>query len=183
MSTPALSSVIPSGSWNLDSIHSSATFSVKHMVVSTFRGNFEEVDASIDPETQTMRGVVRVQSLAIRDPNLLEQLLGDSFFAAEQYPEISFVSTGFRGSPDDLILDGELTVRDRTRPLQARGSIAGPHQSPFGQTVFGFELETVIDRREFGLDWNMELPTGGWALGNDVTLTVDLEFVLAEVEG
>ena len=178
MST-TLQTALPTGTWNFDPVHSSASFAVKHMVVSTFRGRFEEVDATLDGEAQRLEGRVKVDSIEVKDENLKGHLLAPDFFDAGANPEISFVSTGFRGTPEDLVVEGDLTVKGITQRVEGKGQITQPTETPFGTTVVGVTLEATIDRTAFGLNWNMELPKGGWALGNDVKLTVELEFVKA----
>ena len=169
--------VVPTGRWTLDPVHSSANFSVKHMMVATFRGRFEEFDVTLDATGSEPRleGTVKVDSLVVKDENLAGHLRSPDFFDTERYPEIRFVSTDLRRDGDELIVDGELTVRDQTHAVQARGTITDPHTNIRGSEGIGLTLETIIDRTQFGLNWNAELPKGGYALGNDVKLEVELE--------
>ena len=166
---------IPTGTWALDRVHSSATFAVKHMVVATFRGGFGEVDAELRDGGLT--GVVQAASIEVRDDSLKGHLLSPEFFDVENTPEIRFVSTAVRGECDDLIIEGDLTIKGITERVEARGVVSEPVENAYGMTGLGIELETVIDRTKFGLNWNAPLPKGGFALGNDVTLTVHLELV------
>jgi polyisoprenoid-binding protein YceI len=164
---------LPSGTWTLDKVHSYAGFSVKHMVVATFRGSFAEVDATIAGDR--LEGIVRVESIDVRDDNLRAHLMSPEFFDADNTPEIRFVSTDIRGNDAQLIVEGDLMIKGITRRVEATGTISEPHENIAGTTGVGIELETVVDRTAFGLDWNAPLPKGGFALGNDVTLTVHLE--------
>lgn len=172
---------IPTGTWQVDTVHSSVDFEVKHMVVSTFRGGFEEFDATLTSGDDGLRlaGVVQAESLKVRDENLAGHLRGGDFFDAEQYPEIRFESTDLRRDGDEVVLDGDFTVKGVTKRVEARGTITDALEDAFGGTRLGLELTTVIDRRDYGLNWNMELPKGGYALGNDVKLVVRLEFTKA----
>ncbi len=117
-----------------------------------------------------------MSSISVKDPNLIGHLQAPDFFDAEQYPELSFRSSNIEIDGDRVELDGELTVKGNTRPVKATGTIEGPTEDFMGNTRLGFTLETTIDRTEFGLNWNADLPKGGKALANEVTLTVELEF-------
>lgn len=181
MSTVASSqSLLPNGTWSFDPVHSTASFAVKHMVVSTFRGSFEDVDASLVDGRLT--GRVAVDSIQVKDENLAGHLKSPDFFDTAQFPEITFTSTSITGTPEDAVVEGDLTVRGTSQRVTGRGSVTGPTEDAFGGTRLGLTLETVVDRRAFGLNWNKELPKGGWALGHDVTLIVELEFVAQPAE-
>lgn len=166
---------LPTGTWTLDKVHSSASFAVKHMVVATFRGGFDEVDAEIRDGVLT--GVVQASSIQVRDENLRAHLLSPEFFDVENTPEIRFVSADVRRENGELLVTGDLTIKGHTERVHARGAISEPHTNIGGNPGIGIELQTVIDRTKFGLNWNAPLPKGGFALGNDVTLTVQLELV------
>lgn len=185
MSSTAVSTAtqLPVGTWNLDPVHSSASFAVKHMGVATFRGRFEDFDASLtvgrDGEAQLV-GTVRANSIVVKDENLQAHLGSPDFFDSDRYPELRFVSRSLRRDGDELIADGELTIKDQTHPVEARGTITDPTETLGGAVKVGITLETVIDRTKFGLSFNAPLPKGGVAVANDVKLTVELE--LAQVE-
>jgi polyisoprenoid-binding protein YceI len=165
------------GTYTLDPIHSSASFAVKHMVVATFRGRFEEFDAVL--EDGRLTGTVNVGSIVVKDPNLAAHLQSPEFFDAERHPELRFESSEIRPDGDHVVVDGELTIKGITRPVQARGSITGPVETLGGVHKVGLALEAIIDRTEFGLNWNAPLPKGGFALDNDVRLIVELELAEA----
>ncbi len=162
------------GSWNFAAVHSSADFSVKYLVAK-FRGRFEELDASL--QDGVLRGAVKVASVSVKDPNLATHLQAPDFFDAAQYPEISFTSKVLNIDGDTLELDGELTLKGNTRPVHATGTVNGPTDDFMGNTRLGFTLQTTIDRTEFGVSWNADLPKGGRALSDEVTLVVELEFM------
>jgi polyisoprenoid-binding protein YceI len=180
MST-ATTQPIATGTWKIDTIHSHVGFAVKHMVVSTFRGRFEDYDGSLiagEDGTPRLEGSVNVDSIVVKDENLAGHLKSPDFFDSERYPEIRFASSDVTvGEGGELEVEGELTIKDRTHRVTARGSVSGPHVDIAGNDKLGVELEAVIDRREFGLAWNAPLPKGGFALDNDVTLQVSLELV------
>jgi polyisoprenoid-binding protein YceI len=175
---------IPIGSWSVDPIHSSVGFEVKHMVVSTFRGNFREFDAQLEASEGASRlvGTARPESVDVRDENLAAHLASEEFFDAERHPEIRFESRAIRvGEDGDVVAEGELTVKGRAKAVEARGELVHIAEDIAGGQRIGLSLEATVDRREFGLEWNAPLPKGGFALGNDVKLVVSLELVPKDV--
>jgi polyisoprenoid-binding protein YceI len=166
---------LPTGTWGLDRVHSSIGFSVKHLLVANFRGGFDTFDVTLDADG--LRGTVDVTSVDVSEPNLNGHLLAPDFFDAERHPELSFRSTAIRTTGESLEIDGELTVKGVTKPVSIAGILSGPVTHLDDSRRIGLELETVIDRTAFGLDWNAPLPNGGFALGNDVKLRAELELV------
>ena len=168
---------LPVGTWRLDPVHSSASFAVKHMAVATFRGRFERLDATltVGDDSAELVGTVDASSIVVKDENLQAHLGSPDFFDLERYPEITFRSSSVRRAGDELVVDGELTIKGNTRAVEARGTIAGPGLTLGGAVAIGIALETIIDRSEFGLNFNAPLPTGGVAVANEVKLTVELE--------
>jgi polyisoprenoid-binding protein YceI len=173
---------IPAGTYKIDPVHSTVGFEVKHMI-STFRGSFGDYDAKLDNSdgTPTLTGSAGVASVDARDENLAAHLQSPEFFDAERHPEIRFGSERIELSDDgSLELDGELTIKGVTKPIRATGHYEYLAEDPAGSQRLGLSLETAVDRREFGLEWNAPLPKGGFALGNDVKLVVHLELVAEE---
>jgi len=179
MSATATSTTIaPTGTWQSDAIHSSASFAVKHMVVSTFRGTFEDFDAQLvvdDAGEAKLTGTVKVDSIAVKDENLGGHLKSPDFFDTERFADITYVSNAIRREGDELVVDGDLTVKGQTHPVEARGTITDAVVVLGDVEKVGITLDAVIDRTKFGLEWNAPLPKGGFALSDDVTLTVELE--------
>ena len=179
MSTTATETV--TGNWAIDTIHSHVGFSVKHMVVATFRGSFDKYEGSLTTAadgTEVLQGKVQVDSLAVKDENLAGHLSSPDFFDSAQYPEITFASTSVNLGDDGAVeVEGDLTIKGNTHRVTARGTYSGPHTDIAGNDKIGVDLEAVIDRREYGLEWNAPLPKGGFALENDVKLEVTLELV------
>jgi polyisoprenoid-binding protein YceI len=169
------------GTWSIDKIHSHVGFSVKHMVVSNFRSRFDDYDGALtigENGAPRLEGTVAVDSVVVSDENLAAHLKAPDFFDSERYPDIRFRSTAVRVKEGgELEVEGELTIKDRTHNVSARGTVNGPHEDIAGNEKVGVELETVIDRREYGLEWNAPLPKGGFAVDNDVKLEVSLELV------
>ncbi len=168
---------LPTGTWQVDPVHSTVAFSVKHMLVANFRGGFGTFDVTLDENG--LRGTVDISSVDVSEPNLNGHLLSPDFFDVERNPQLSFRSTAIRASGGELDIDGELSIKGVTKPVKITGTVSGPATHPFdASSRLGLELETVIDRTAFGLNWNAPLPTGGFAVGNDVKLHAELELVL-----
>ncbi len=166
---------VETGTYRLDPIHSTFGFAVKQNGVSTFKGDFETVDAAFDDGVLT--GVARVESVKTALPQLKEQLLGAEFFNAAESPTISFRSTAIAlGGDGSAEVHGDLTIRGVTKGVTARGTY-GAGENMRGAKVVGFDLEARVDRREYGLNWQAPLPSGGEALAWDVTLEVHLALV------
>jgi len=153
------------------------------MVVATFRGRFENFDASLavgDDGEAKLVGTVRADSIVVKDENLAGHLKSPDFFDTERYPEIGFVSTSIRRDGDELVVDGDLTIKGHTQRVEARGTITDPVVTLGDVEKVGLTLEAIVDRTAFGLNWNAPLPKGGVALANDVTLIVELELARQE---
>ena len=177
---PVATEQLPAGTWQMDPIHSTASFAVKHMVVATFRGRFEDFDASLVVDENgegKLVGTVRTDSIVVKDENLAAHLGSPEFFDTERYPELRFESTSVTREGDELVVEGDLTIKGNTHPVTGRGTFVGPHENIAGKTGIGVTLETTIDRTQFGLEWNAPLPKGGFALANDVALNIELELV------
>jgi polyisoprenoid-binding protein YceI len=174
---------VPTGTtWTADPVHSTVGFAVKHMVVSTFRGRFEDYDATVTAAgdgTLRLEGRVSADSISVKDENLAAHLKAPDFFDTERYPYVTFASTLVRSEDGELIVDGELTIKGHTRPIEARGVLTEPHETFGGVEKIGLELEAIVDRTQYGLDWNAPLPKGGFALANEVKLQVNLELAKA----
>jgi polyisoprenoid-binding protein YceI len=168
---------VPAGIYNLDPVHSSFSFTVTHNGVSKFHGQFEQVDAKL--EDGVLVGTAQVDSVKTAIPDLKQHLLSPDFFDAESNPTITFRSGDISIAEDGSVeLQGELTIRGVTKPVTATGSFASG-TGISGAEVAGFDLEATIDRRDYGLSWQAELPKGGEVLGWDVTLQVHLELAQA----
>jgi polyisoprenoid-binding protein YceI len=175
----AIATALPAGTYTSDPVHSTTGFAVKHMLA-TFRGSFAAFDATLTADEDgraKLVGSVPVDTVVVKDENLVAHLQSPEFFDAEQYPRISFESTDIAIEGDSLTVTGDLTLKGHTERVTATGTIAGPVEDPFGNTKVSVQLETVVDRTKFGLNWNASLPRGGFMLANDVTLSVDLELV------
>jgi polyisoprenoid-binding protein YceI len=173
------SMLVAGETYDLDRTHSTVQFAVRHVGVSTFRGSFDDVDAQLTrgDDAMQLRAQAVVSSISITDPDFRAHVVdGDDFFAAGQSPVITFRSTEIALEGDVAEIAGELTIRGTSQPVRARGTVTPPREDPFGTTRLGLDLSATLDRREFGLTWQMPLPDGGDALGWDVTVTAQLEF-------
>jgi polyisoprenoid-binding protein YceI len=179
----AIATPVPTDTtWTVDPVHSTVGFAVKHMVVSTFRGRFEDYDATLTADahgTLRLEGRVAADSIVVKDENLAAHLKAPDFFDTERHPYLTFTSTLIRAENGELIVDGELTIKDHTRPIEARGTLTEPAVTLGDVEKVGLELEAIVDRTEYGLNWNAPLPKGGFALANEVKLQVSLELAKA----
>lgn len=164
--------------YDLDRTHSTVQFAVRHVGVSTFRGSFDDVDAQLTLGSEVeLRAQAVVESISITEPDFRAHVVeGDDFFAASQSPVMTFRSTDVVLDDDRAEVAGELTIRGISQPVRAHGQFTAPREDPFGNSRLGLELQATIDRRQFGLTWQMPLPNGGDALGWDVVVTAQLEF-------
>jgi polyisoprenoid-binding protein YceI len=177
MATAQAESTIPTGTWQSDPVHSHVGFAVKH-IVGTFRGSFGKFEATLDSTGEpSLSGQVPAESIQVKDENLQAHLLSPEFFDVKKTPEISFQSTAVNIEDGQVVVDGELTIRGVTKPVVARGEISDPVPGPDGNDRIGLDLETKVDRHDYGFDWQMELPGGGKGLGDEVTLSVHLELI------
>ena len=168
---------IPSGTWTVDPVHSSVGFAVRYTGTITFKGEFGDFDAAL--ADRRLEGSARVRSIEVDDPNLAGHLQTPDFFDAERHPELRFSSTDLRLDGDRLAARGELTMKGVTKPVELVGTFSGPVTDGYGNERIGLELETVVNRHDFGISWNMELPDGSPALADDVTVTAHLGLVQA----
>jgi polyisoprenoid-binding protein YceI len=172
------------GTYHADPVHSSFGFGVLYSGTGKFRGTLDDVSATLTAgdDGVVLEGAARVESISIREPEMFRaHVLGGEFFDAENHPEVKFRSTKVDLAEDGTArVEGELTIAGTTRSVAAAGTWREPVDAAGGGLRAGLELATVIDRRDFGFDWQMELPSGGEALAYDVTLEIDLQLVQRE---
>jgi len=186
MTTTATAAQPLAGTYAADPVHSSFSFAVRYMGVSTFRGTLADVDASlaVGPDGAALEGAAQVESISIRTPEQFRQhVLSEEFFDVANHPRVTFRSARVELAEDGRAsVDGELTIKGTTLPVHAEGRWT-PEGELFGTRKAGLTLEATVDRTAYGLNWNADLPTGGKALANDVTLTVELVLVPAAADG
>jgi polyisoprenoid-binding protein YceI len=182
MSATATTTTLPAGTYTADPIHSTFGFQVRHQGIQLFRGSFDDVavTAASDGESLSVEGSAKVESIQVRLADLKGHLLSDDFFAADKHPEIAFRSSAVRQTGEEIEVEGDLTIKGVTNHVVANGTLTGPVTGLAGAPVVGLALETVIDRTQYGLTWNADLPNGGKALANDVKIVIEAELVKAE---
>ena len=180
MSTAQTLTIAPAGIWRLDPVHSSVGFEVGYLA-GTFRGQFREVEAelSVGSEGATLDGAAKVASVDVKDENLAAHLQSPDFFDAERHPELRFSAGEVALDAGAVSMRGEITIKGVTKPIALAGTIAEPITDPYGKERLGIRVSTTVDRTDFGVDWNMPLPTGANALADEVTIVGDLYFVKA----
>jgi polyisoprenoid-binding protein YceI len=166
---------IPTGTYQADVVHSSVDFEVQYMGIATFSGGVKEFQASL--ADGRLDGSARIATLVTKDENLLGHLLAPDFFDAEQFPEVGFSGQAVQRVGDEVVFQGEITIKGVTKPATLTGTITGPVTDPRGNERYGLKLQTTVDRTEFGITWNSDLPNGQKALADDVTLKAELSLV------
>ncbi|MBR9920352.1 MAG: YceI family protein [Bacteroidetes bacterium] len=164
--------------WAIDPTHSEMSFSVKHMMISTVRGHFENFDATVEAADDTFKDAsievsVDIDSIKTKNADRDAHLKSDDFFNAEKFPKMTFKSKSFDGST----LVGDLTIRDITKEVELDVDFNGVAVDPYGQTKAGFELSGSINRKEFGLKWNAVTEAGSVVVSDKVKLVIDVQFV------
>jgi polyisoprenoid-binding protein YceI len=169
--------------WTIDNAHSSIHFSARHMMISTVRGEFHTFRGTVNfneetPELSTVDVEIETGSLETRDAQRDGHLKSPDFFDVEKYPIATFKSTRAEKTGEDTgKLYGNLTVKETTREIVLDVEYNGQSQSPWGMTAAGFTATTKINRKDWGLNWNVALETGGVLVGEEVKLTIEAEIV------
>lgn len=170
------------GTWTLDASHSSVGFVTRHLMVSKVRGQFTEYSADLviaeRPEDSRVDVTIQVASITTGDAQRDGHLTSPDFFDVEQYPTITFRTTKVTPTSEtDWQVEGELTVRDVTKPVTLAVEFAGVESDPWGNTRAGFSARTEIDREDYGLTWNQPLAGGGVLVGKKITIEIEVEAV------
>jgi polyisoprenoid-binding protein YceI len=176
MSTSTIAA--PAGTWALDKVHSSVAFQVPYLA-GAFNGSFRDVEGALDlsEEGAALTGTAKVASVDVKDDNLAAHLQSPDFFDAESHPELRFASDRIALDGESVRVAGEITIKGVTREIAATGAAHGPVANLQGNDSLRLQLTTTVDRTEFGVSWNAELPGGGKALSDDVTILAELYFV------
>ncbi len=172
--------------WNIDPVHTVAEFKVKHMMISNVKGQFTAVQGALTLNEKSLteshvEATIDAASINTRDPQRDAHLKSADFFDAEKFPTLSFTSTRVsRVGDGELSVTGDLTLHGVTRPVvfTVEGPTA-PGKDPWGNTRRGVSATTKINRKDFGLTWNAALETGGILVGEEVTITLDVQFIKA----
>lgn len=186
MSTITAPPATATTTWNIDPVHSTAQFKVKHMMISNVKGEFKDITGELElSETDLTRSRVEASvdaaTINTREAQRDAHLKSADFLDVEKFPGLTFKSTRVsKTSVDELAVEGDLSIHGVTRNVvfQVEGPSA-PIKDPWGNTRLGISATTRINRKDFGLVWNSTLETGGILVGDEVTITVDVEFVKA----
>ena len=168
--------------WTIDPAHTSVEFSARHMMITTVKGRFADVEGTIQTDEQTparsvVEATIKVPSIDTRNEQRDQHLRSGDFLDADKFPAITFKSTRIDGDKEKLTLTGDLTIRGTTRPVTLDVTYEGQSKDPWGGTRAGFSATGKIDRREFGLTWNQALETGGLLVGNDIKISIEAQAV------
>jgi polyisoprenoid-binding protein YceI len=182
-STSAAVSGAHTTEWEIDSAHTAAHFSVKHLMVSTVRGQFRKVTGRVWlDEAQLTRSRIDVgigaASLETGEPKRDAHLRSADFFDVEKYPTLTFQSTRIEGRGDEFVVTGDLTMHGVSGQVTLRvESLSPPMKDPYGRLVRGVSAVGKLNRKDWGLGWNAALETGGVLVGDEVKLQIDAELV------
>ena len=172
---------ISNGTWKIDPSHSEVAFSVRHLV-SKVRGKFEEFSGEIvvadDAANARATAEINMASINTGTQQRDDHLRSSDFFAAEESPTMTFASTGIKGSGDEYIVTGDLTIRGVTKPVEIEVEVTGEGPDPWGGTRAGFEGTTSIRRGEFGIDFNIPVEGDRVMIGDKISIFLSVEAVL-----
>lgn len=176
--TVAASTALSAGTWTIDPVHSSVGFSVRHLMVSKVRGNFETFSGAItvsEDGTPTVSADIDVASLNTGNPDRDAHVKAADFFDVERHPTATFRSSSVQSKGDGYVLDGEFTLKGVTRPISLALEFNGVSPGMGHGEVAGFEASVVLNRKDFGIDIDVPLETGGAVVGDKVTITLEIE--------
>lgn len=176
--TVAVATDLTAGTWAIDPVHSSINFSVRHLMVSKVRGSFETFSGAItvaEDGTPSVSATIDVNSIDTRNEQRDAHVRSADFFDADNHPTATFVSTGVRTDGDDYIVDGDFTLKGVTKPVSLKLEYNGVNPGMGQGPVAGFEASVVLNRKDFGIDIDMPLETGGTVVGDKVTIALEIE--------
>ena len=179
---PNLDDLTP-GTWNIDPSHSAVTFVARHLVITKVRGTFGEVSGSLtiaeDKLNSTVEATIGMASVTTGDEGRDGHLKSADFFDVENYPNMTFRSTGLRGDGSEYVLTGDLTIKGVTKSLELDLEFEGVSPDPWGGTRVGFSARGEVNRRDFGLDFDVKLDTGGALVSEKIKLELEVQAVKA----
>ena len=166
--------------YQIDPVHSQVEFTVDHLVVFKVNGSFNEYQGEIEADSaskslSSAKAEIKVNSIDTREPKRDGHLLSADFFDAENHPLMTFTSKRVEGSGDDIMVVGDLTIRGTTKEVALKGSFRGENTDPWGNVRAGFSASTKINRHDYGLRWNKALETGGFVVGDEVTIRLEVQ--------
>jgi polyisoprenoid-binding protein YceI len=176
--TAAVATDLSAGTWAIDPVHSSISFSVRHLVVSKVRGTFGEFSGAVvvaEDGTPSVQAEIAVGSLSTGNEQRDAHVKSADYFDAENYPTATFTSTGVRADGDDYVVDGDFTLKGVTKPIALKLEFNGVNPGMGHGEVAGFEASVVLNRKDFGIDLDMPLETGGAVVGDKITINLEIE--------
>ncbi len=170
--------------WNFDNVHSVVGFSVRHLMISKVRGHFNKWGGTFEydpknPSTAKIDVKVETASIDTREEKRDAHLRSPDFFDVEKFPEMTFKSTSVSGSGEELELTGDLTLHGVTKSVKLKVESLGTTKDPWGGERAGFSASTSVNRKDFGLHWNVALEAGGVVVGEKVDINIEIEAILA----
>jgi polyisoprenoid-binding protein YceI len=170
-------------SWKIDPAHTRVNFVVKHMMVANVNGEFKQFEGEVEfdeenPENTRAEITISTASIDSREPDRDAHLRSADFLESEKYPTMTFKSTSVEvRNQYQAFMHGNLTIKDVTKPVTLDVEFTGQGRTPYGKTIAGFNAHARINRKEWGLVWNVALETGGWLVGEDVGINIEMELV------
>lgn len=171
--------------WNLDTAHSEIEFKVKHMMISSVKGQFEQFDVQVENQGDDLQNAkvsvsIDTASINTKSEHRDQHLKSDDFFATDNFPKITFVSTQInKTSDDEYDITGDLTVKDVTKPVTLKAEFGGIGKDPWGNQKAGYTVVGKINRADFGLTWNAALETGGVMVSEEVKFNAEVQFTVS----
>lgn len=169
--------------WTLDAAHANVEFSIKHMMITTIRGRFQDLDLDVDyneeaPERSKVVARIKASSITTNQERRDTHLRGADFLDAETFPEMRFTSTGIRRLDERAFaIAGDLTIKDQTHPVVLDAELLGTVTGMDGGRVTAVSAQTKINRKDWGLTWNVALESGGWLVGDEIGIHIEFELV------
>lgn len=167
--------------YSIDQVHSTLGFSVAHLVITKTTGQFDDYKGTINFDKDDLSAfsadvTIQTESINTNNEKRDDHLRNSDFFDAPAFPTIVFKGTSIEHvEGDNYVIKGDFTMKDVTKEIEIPVEIKGPVANPFGGTLIGLEGETVIDRREWNMEWNKAIETGGVVVGNEVTLKLNIQ--------
>ena len=177
-----MTTAVPVGTWVIDPSHSEVGFTARHLMVSKVRGSFDKFSGTLtvtdDFTSSKVEATIEAASVNTRDENRDNHIRTNDFFGVEEHPTWTFVSTGLSSKGSDYALSGNLTIKGVTKPVTLDLEVLGVNKDPWGNTKAGFSASTKVSRKDFGIEWNAPLESGGFLVGDEVTLNLEIQAAL-----
>ena len=169
--------------WKVDPMHSDVQFKIRHLMVTNVTGSFKKFDVTVETETEdfstakSIEFTAEIDSISTNDDQRDAHLKGADFFEAEKYPQLKFTSTHFEKNGEDATINGNLSMKDATKPVTLNVEMGGNVVDPYGRSKAGFTVTGKISRKEYGLTWGAVTEAGNVVLGDDVRFTCEIQLV------